>query len=358
MTDEDCTFESGQVSGHSKEALKEVKGDESGNLAGNSVEEDNKVLNEVCVETSTADASIRLPSKRQRRREIRISRNQALRKERRKLEKARKKAKRAAIVEAGGVPPKRIRPNLMSTSKCVQRVAVDMSFGDMMTERNCCRTIAQLSFCYAANRRARSPMQFTVAHFFGKQRELFYSNATRSNWDVNFDERPIEAVFDKEDIVYLTSDSSNVLETLDSSKVYIIGGLIDHNSLKGLCLDIAVRKGLAHARLPIDEYVKLKSRRVLTINQVFEILLRYTESGSWRDAFFKVIPTRKLDENCIGSNEGETEGDQGNESREVEDDEDLKESDAQKESHQIAEEVAPEGPKLQEGAAEQVDSTL
>ena len=31
---------------------------------------------------------------------------------------------------------------------------------------------------------------------------------------------------------------------------------------------------------------------------VFDILLRYTETGSWKDAFFRVIPRRKQVESC------------------------------------------------------------
>lgn len=94
-------------------------------------------------------------------------------------------------------------------------------------------------------------------------------------------------LFDKEKIVYLTSESDNILTDLEKDHVYIIGGLIDHNHHKGLCHKIASGKclnfdmdytytktntyllsdlGLRHARLPLDQHIVIKTRTILTIN--------------------------------------------------------------------------------------------
>jgi hypothetical protein len=56
---------------------------------------------------------------------------------------------------------------------------------------------------------------------------------------------------------------------------------------------LACASVLLQARLPILKYVHLESRVVLTVNHVFEIMLRFNHSKDWREAFYHVIPNRK-----------------------------------------------------------------
>ena len=51
-------------------------------------------------------------------------------------------------------------------------------------------------------------------------------------FQMNFQQEDYQDIFEKEDIVYLSSESPNLLDTLSDGKVYIIGGLVDHNHHK------------------------------------------------------------------------------------------------------------------------------
>ncbi len=113
------------------------------------------------------------------------------------------------------------------------------------------------------------------------------------NWDAHFHSEAYEEVLDKKQVVYLSSESENVLTELEEGKFYVIGGLVDHNNHKGLCHRLAVEKGVSHARLPIDEYISMKTRRVLTIDHVFAILAAVSAGKSWKEAFMSILPARK-----------------------------------------------------------------
>lgn len=69
----------------------------------------------------------------------------------------------------------------------------------------------------------------------------------------------------------------------------VIGGLVDRNRHKGVTHARQKEKGVPTYRLPLDQVV-LKSAKVLTCNQVVQMLCCYLENGTWDT---NVIPKRK-----------------------------------------------------------------
>uniref|UniRef100_A0A8R1TJ80 tRNA (guanine(9)-N(1))-methyltransferase n=2 Tax=Onchocerca TaxID=6281 RepID=A0A8R1TJ80_ONCVO len=281
--------------------IRELQSDE--NVVVRKMENGDMNVNQISNEAGITPHMEKYLSKKQIRKLRKEQQKLSRRKDKRAKERMRKKMKRAAQRETGYVKPKRTHISRMEDSKCKQRVAIDMQFECLMKPKDIRHLFVQLAHAYAVNRRAENPLQFSVVGFSGSQNKVFFDNPNNHHWDVVFTEQPLDAVFEKNEIVYLTADSENSLQTLDNSKVYIIGGLLDHNSRKGHCLKLAKEKGYAHARLPIAEYVMLQTRKVLTVNQVFEILLRYTENQSWKKSFLDVIPRRKgIVDNSVENN--------------------------------------------------------
>eukprot|EP00126_Sphaerothecum_destruens_P010586 Sdes_comp20780_c0_seq3m16857 len=159
------------------------------------------------------------------------------------------------------------------------------------------KLLLQVRRCYSVNRNSSSPFQLYVTGMGDKLKQLLEKSFDGfKQWDLYFHDDSFSKVFEetpKEKIVYLTPDSPNLITTLHPDSIYIIGGLVDHNSLKSICYEKAKKLGIAHGQLPIGEYFQLSQRKVLTVNHVFEILTCYHQLKDWKEAFRTVIPSRK-----------------------------------------------------------------
>lgn len=259
----------------------------------NTEEKSDNISNE---QTTGEEASETKMSKSQLRKLKRQEKWLAHKDEKRAKERLKKKQRKKEAMERGedvGPTRKKLKQNTMAKSSCQVKVVIDCSLDSYMAEKDIIKLVKQIQFCYSTNRRADNPLQFYVTGVRGQTKERLEAIGDFKNWDVNFTEDDYTEVFDHSKIVYLSSDSSNVLCDLDPDTAYIIGGLVDHNHHKGLCHQKAVEKGVSHAQLPISDYIDLKSRKVLTINHVFDILLRYSENRDWQKTFFSVLPQRK-----------------------------------------------------------------
>ncbi|XP_048458705.1 RNA (guanine-9-)-methyltransferase domain-containing protein 2 [Rhincodon typus] len=175
------------------------------------------------------------------------------------------------------------------------RVVLDCSFDSLMVLKDVKKLHKQIQRCYAENRKAAHPVRMYLTSHSGQLKKNMDENDKGwVNWKgITVTPEHVSEAIKKEDLVYLTSDSPNVLNDLDATKAYIIGGLVDHNHHKGVTYNKALELGIAHAQLPLGNYVKMDSRKVLTVNHVFEIILMYLEKQNWQEAFFSILPQRK-----------------------------------------------------------------
>ncbi|XP_035004166.1 RNA (guanine-9-)-methyltransferase domain-containing protein 2 [Hippoglossus stenolepis] len=239
-------------------------------------------------------------SKRQRKKLLKQQKwegDRELRKQRRKERKQQRRVQRQNCEEeepGDDAQSARKRPRREMTPSSL-RLVVDCSFDSLMLLKDVRKLHKQIQRCYAENRRAVHPVQFYLTSLGGQLKQgMDEKDKGWVNWkDITIKTEHYSKVVAKEDLVYLTSDSPNVLEELDQKKAYVIGGLVDHNHHKGITFERAKELGIDHAQLPLSSFVKMNSRKVLAVNHVFEIILAYQEKHSWQEAFFTVLPQRK-----------------------------------------------------------------
>ncbi|XP_001183487.2 tRNA methyltransferase 10 homolog B [Strongylocentrotus purpuratus] len=182
----------------------------------------------------------------------------------------------------------------------VPRLCIDLSLGHLMSEKEIGGLVCQIRQVYGANRQADRPMQVWLTSL--DTEGSIYKASLRKNdgfehYVMNKTSQHYSAIFSQEEIVYLTPDSPNVLTEIQDSKVYIIGGLVDESVLTNMTFDLAKKRSFHTAKLPISRCMKHAERgtfsQVLAINQVFDILLRYYNTGNWESSVVAVMPKRK-----------------------------------------------------------------
>ncbi|KAK2176579.1 hypothetical protein NP493_645g00004 [Ridgeia piscesae] len=226
------------------------------------------------------------------------------RKEDRRERKEETKPPRSSLPPGEGCLSKRDRRQLVE-ARCKealasgQRVCVDLSMEHLMSNKEKSRLAQQLGRLYGANRGAEKPLH---VYFVGLDENGFlYEECVRKHqgfrqYLVDMTSKQAHELFPLEDIVYLTPDSSCVLQSVESHKVYVIGGLVDETVQKNVTHQKAEKLKMSTARLPIEEYlVKCQQgthKKILSVNQVFQILLSYTMSHDWTEALSSGVPAR------------------------------------------------------------------
>jgi tRNA (guanine9-N1)-methyltransferase len=212
-------------------------------------------------------------------------------------------------------------------------IIFDCDFDDLMFDNELKSLGLQLTRSYSDNRKAPYRCHLAVSSFGGKLKERFDGILAKqyTSWkgvhfceedfvkvsemagewmsggqggdtagalaqkDVANEEQEGDAgeAHEEGEVVYLSAESDVTLERLKPNSTYIIGGLVDKNRHKGLCYKRAMSRGIKTAKLPIGEFLQMKSRQVLVTNHVLEIMLKWLELNDWGKAFMEVLPKRK-----------------------------------------------------------------
>ncbi|XP_067117995.1 RNA (guanine-9-)-methyltransferase domain-containing protein 2 isoform X2 [Osmerus mordax] len=231
--------------------------------------------NDVITEPSCGDSNNSQTdtiSKRQRKKLLKHQQweeQRDLRKQRRKEKRQKKRQERSTQEEEGAewVSRKRLRSEVQPSPL---RLVVDCSFDSLMMFKDVRKLHKQIQRCYAENRRTLHPVQFYLTSLGGQLKQnMDETDKGWVNWkDITIKTEHYHEVIPREELVYLTSDSPNVLTELDDNKAYVIGGLVDHNHHKGISFERAKELGIQHAQLPLESFVKMNSRKVLAVNHV------------------------------------------------------------------------------------------
>ncbi|KAG8952636.1 tRNA (guanine(9)-N(1))-methyltransferase [Tulasnella sp. 424] len=286
-------------------------------------------------------------------------------KEKRKQKKAEKRKLQAEASAAGedaddGQPPaKRARVEHPKRIPFNARVVIDLAFDDKMTVKEVNSLCSQLNHTHSANKKTARPIaDLLMTGLSGRTKERLDGMNDKAYlrwkgvdwWEEGYERlwegvprndagepggangsaagdtdqdvkeqvapagpseppekgrQPKEHTAAKESVIYLTADSEYEVSELKEGETYIIGGIVDRNRYKNLCQTKAAAQGVRTGRLPIGTYLaNMPTRKVLTVNQVFEILVKWTEERDWEKALTHVMPKRKFKDPNANNTQG------------------------------------------------------
>ena len=255
-------------------------------------------------------------SKKAQKKALRLEKLKAQKKANRKLKKQLAKDKKKESISKSGqstasenhVSKKTLKlqtieklQNVLKDNASIRpKICIDLQYEELMSEKELIHLAQQLSRVYGFNRKSSDPCHLTFCHLPKdcKTRQICCDKSEGfANYILNFSEKSLIDTFEnrKQDLVYLTPDSDNLLEDIEDNKIYVIGGLVDDSVKKLSSLSFAKDQGLTTAKLPIDKYcsrIEGSFKQILTINQVFEILLNKIQGFSWPQVFSQSLPSR------------------------------------------------------------------
>lgn len=193
------------------------------------------------------------------------------------------------------------------------KVVIDCGYVDVMSAKEVCKLVTQIGRSYGANKKMGQPLELYLSRLSKDGailQECHRQLMGFHSFPITQSEKHPCDLFDCNKLVYLTPDAKDELLTMEQDKIYIIGGLVDEQVNKRVCLEHARSKKITTAKLPISRFMVNSSpnhsaNMVLTINQVVEVLAMIRHGCQWPQALAECIPKRKglaVKDNYVTSN--------------------------------------------------------
>ncbi|KAI9993555.1 hypothetical protein PInf_015678 [Phytophthora infestans] len=185
----------------------------------------------------------------------------------------------------------------VTADSSVQRIAIDLSFDSIMNDKEIRSLANQLKLSYGLIKQMPEPFQLVCCNP-SEQLEQSLERFGASNWYIQWRRGTASVAehFPPGELVYLSPDSPNVLEKMDPTKIYVIGGIVDKSRKKasaGASLNAATEAGITTVRLPIQEHYTERLDHILNVNTVVDVLIKFGELGDWPRALDIALPQRK-----------------------------------------------------------------
>eukprot|EP00088_Acartia_fossae_P070776 TRINITY_DN9560_c0_g1_i1.p1 TRINITY_DN9560_c0_g1~~TRINITY_DN9560_c0_g1_i1.p1 ORF type:complete len:285 (+),score=44.60 TRINITY_DN9560_c0_g1_i1:74-928(+) len=227
-------------------------------------------------------------------------------KEKRKEERQRRREKFKEKRQNGEEKPKDITKQeqldrLVASKENGIKVCIDLQYHKIMTPKEIQRLSNQLKRVYGSNKASLKPFNLTFSSL--KRDGQIYETCIEkisgfAHFQVNMIEESVEEEFDVEKLVYLSPDADKYLEDLEPDAIYVIGGIVDDTVQSKMSLQFIEAVQAECRKLPIPLYMERKDggggtfKQILTVNQVFDILLKFQETKSWPEALKAGVPAR------------------------------------------------------------------
>ncbi|XP_022711780.1 mitochondrial ribonuclease P protein 1-like [Varroa jacobsoni] len=192
---------------------------------------------------------------------------------------------------------------LVANMPFAQKLALDFGYDYIMSDRESRKAAADVKALYSYNRSCSDPFNLIFCSFAELENNDFQGQSSTSSCNLleklinnrsitfpcEYTSRCVTEMFPREQIVYLSPQGEDELETLDDDKVYVLGVLVDKEYQPGLSLKRARQLGVRSARFPAR--VRLlweQEEKPLHVVHCLKVLQDIKSGKDWQYAMSKI----------------------------------------------------------------------